>query len=159
MLVGIHHTALSTPDVDRAVAFYRDLFGFEVAFDFAWDEGNRAFQRTHAAPETRGRVVMLERAGARLEVFEYAKPVPRQQPDPAGNADHGICHFAFEVKQIEAEVERLRRAGMRFLSDPVPQAYVKCCYGRDPDGNLIELIEYFDHDVEHPAQRSEGGSP
>jgi len=159
MLVGIHHTALSTPDVDRAVAFYRDLFGFEVAFDFAWDEGNRAFQRTHAAPETRGRVVMLERAGARLEVFEYAKPAPRPQPDPAGNADHGICVLDIEVKAIEAVDERPRRAGMRFLSDPVPQAYVKCCYGRDPDGNLIELIEYFDHDVEHPAPRSDGGSP
>ena len=150
MLVGIHHTALSTPDVERAVAFYRDLFGFEVAFDFAWDEDNRAFQRTHAAPETRGRVVMLERGSARLEIFEYAKPVPRPMTGPPGNADHGLCHLAFEVKQIDDEVERLRRAGMRFLSDPVPQAYVKCCYGRDPDGNLIELIEYFDEDAAPP---------
>jgi hypothetical protein len=27
------------------------------------------------------------------------------------------------------------------------------CYGRDPDGNLFELIEYFDHDVEAAAGR------
>ena len=144
MLVGIHHTALSTPDLDRAVAFYRELFGFEVAFDFAWDEGNRAFQRTHAAPETRGRVVMLERGGARLEIFEYAKPEPRPASGPRANVDHGICHFCFEVKDIESEYRRLRGAGMSFLSPPVPQAYVSCCYGRDPDGNLIELIEYFE---------------
>lgn len=66
---------------------------------------------------------------------------------PPGNADHGICHLAFEVKDIDAEVARLRGAGVPFLSDPVPQAYVKVCYGRDPDGNLFELIEFFDHDV------------
>jgi catechol 2,3-dioxygenase-like lactoylglutathione lyase family enzyme len=144
MLVGIHHTALSTPDVERTVTFYRDLFGFAVAFDFAWDEKNEAFQRTHAAPETRGRVVMLERGAARLEIFEYQKPVPRRVLEAPGNADHGICHLAFEVKDIDAEVTRLRAAGVPFLSDPVPQAHVKCCYGRDPDGNLFELIEFFD---------------
>jgi len=143
MLVGIHHTALSTPDVERAVAFYRDLFGFAVAFDFAWDEGNEAFQRTHAAPETRGRVVMLERGAARLEIFEYQKPVPQPSGGPRSHTDHGICHLAFEVKDIDAEVARLRAAGVPFVSGPVPQAYVKCCYGRDPDGNLFELIEFF----------------
>jgi catechol 2,3-dioxygenase-like lactoylglutathione lyase family enzyme len=143
MLLGIHHTAISTPDLERAVAFYRDAFGFEPAFDFSWDEGNEAFRRTHAAPETKGRVVMLERGASRLEIFEYEKPRPAPAPGPRPNADHGLCHLGFEVKDIEAEVERLRRAGVRFLSDPVPQAYVKVCYGRDPDGNLFELIEFF----------------
>jgi glyoxylase I family protein len=148
MLLGLHHAALSTPDVEGLVAFYRSHFDFEVAFDFSWDESNTGFQRTHAAPETAGRVVMLERGPSRLEIFQYAKPRPRPADGPARNADHGICHLAFEVKQIEAEVARLRAAGVPFLSDPVPQATVKCCYGRDPDGNLFELIEFFDHDVE-----------
>jgi catechol 2,3-dioxygenase-like lactoylglutathione lyase family enzyme len=148
MLVGIHHTALSTPDVERLAAFYRERFGFELAFDFAWDEGNAAFQRTHAAPETKGRVLMLERGTSRLELFEYEKPEPRRAGGPRGNADHGICHLAFEVKDIDAEYERLRRAGVPFLSEPVAQAYVKVCYGRDPDGNLFELIEFFDRGAE-----------
>ena len=76
MIVGIHHTALSSPDLDRMIAFYRDLFGFEVEFDFSWDETNENFKKTHAAPETAGRVAMLTREGARLEVFEYVKPRP-----------------------------------------------------------------------------------
>lgn len=147
MLVGIHHTAISTPDLERSVTFYRELFGFDVAFDFAWDETNEDFKRTHAAPETAGRVVMLERGSSRLEIFEYAKPAPKAAGSERANADHGFSHFSVEVKDIDEEYRRLCEAGMPFLSEPVPQAYVKCCYGRDPDGNLIELIEYFDHPV------------
>ena len=148
MFKRIHHTALSTPDLDRLVAWYRDLFGFEVSFDFAWDERNDNFKRTHAERETRGRVAMLERGDARLEVFEYARPEPRPADPARRNVEHGICHFCFEVEDIDAEYARLVKAGGEFQSEPVPQTYIKCCYMRAPDGNLIELIEYFDHDVE-----------
>jgi catechol 2,3-dioxygenase-like lactoylglutathione lyase family enzyme len=148
MIVGIHHTALSTPDLARSLAFYRDLLGFEVEFEFAWDESNENFKRTHAVPQSAGRVAMLAREGARLEIFEYRKPAPRPQAAPPGNADHGISHFCLQVVDIDAEFARLKGAGMPFQSEPVPQGNVKCCYGRDPDGNVIELIEYFDHVVE-----------
>lgn len=144
MLVGIHHTAISTPDVDRLAAFYCDLFGFSVEFDFPWDESNAEFRKTHAAPETQGRVLMLAREGSRLELFEYGKPVPRPAGGPRRNADHGVAHFCFEVKDIESEYARLRAAGVAFLSEPVPQSYVKVCYGHDPDGNLFELLEFAD---------------
>jgi catechol 2,3-dioxygenase-like lactoylglutathione lyase family enzyme len=154
MIVGLHHTALSTPDLDRCVAFYRDLFGFEQAFDFDWDEGNENFKRTHALPESRGRVAMLEREGARLEIFEYAVPEPVPADPGRRNVEHGICHFAVEVRDIDAEYRRLSGAGVRFQSEPVPQAYVKCCYCRDPDGNIIELIEFFERDVEAEARGS-----
>jgi len=143
MLVGIHHTALSTRDLERLVAFYRDLFGFEVEFDFPWDESNEAFRETHAVPASAGRVVMLTRGDARLEIFEYRLPAPRPDIPERANADLGISHFSFQVTDIEAEVERLRAAGMRFQSEVVEQTpQVSNCYGRDPDGNLIELIEF-----------------
>lgn len=32
MIRGIHHTAISTPDLERALAFYRDLLGLRVVF-------------------------------------------------------------------------------------------------------------------------------
>ena len=147
MLVGIHHTAVSTPDLDRLAAFYRDHFGFAVQFDFSWDESNAEFRRTHAQPETRGRVVMLERGASRLELFEYAKPAPRPAAGPRANVDHGIAHVCFEVKDIDTEYRRLRAAGVPFLSEPVLQATVKVCYGRDPDGNLFELLEFLAADL------------
>ena len=143
MILGIHHTALSTRDADRLVRFYGDAFGFEVEFDFPWDESNEAFRTTHAVPETAGRVVMIANGASRLEIFEYRKPAPR--PDIAGraNADLGIAHFCVEVRDIEKEYARLAALGMRFQSPLVQQTpTIKLAYGRDPDGNLIELIDF-----------------
>ena len=143
MIVGIHHTALSTRDADRLVRFYRELFGFEVEFDFPWDESNEAFEQSHAAGKTAGRVVMIANGASRLEIFEYRKPAPR--PDIAGraNADLGIAHFSIEVRDIEQEYARLAAAGMRFQSRLVTQTpTIRMAYGRDPDGNIIELIDF-----------------
>lgn len=53
MLVGLHHTALLTPDLDRLVAFYRDRFGFAVAFDLAWHEANEGFDHDVEAAAAR----------------------------------------------------------------------------------------------------------
>ena len=143
MILGIHHTALSTRDADRLVRFYRELFGFEVEFDFPWDESNQAFKQSHAVHESAGRVVMIANGASRLEIFEYKKPAPR--PDIAGraNADLGIAHFSIEVRDIAKEYARLVAAGMKFQSELVTQTpTIQMAYGRDPDGNLIELIDF-----------------
>ena len=143
MILGIHHTALSTRDADRLVRFYRELFGFEVEFDFPWDESNEAFRQTHAQPETAGRVVMIANGASRLEIFEYRKPAPRADIPGRANADLGIAHFGIEVRGIEQEYARLAAAGMKFQSPLVTQTpTIKMAYGRDPDGNIIELIDF-----------------
>ncbi|MCH2171374.1 VOC family protein [Myxococcota bacterium] len=118
-----------------------------MLFDFPWDENNREFATTHALPETAGRVVMLEQGTSRIEIFEYRVPKPAPDIDGRRNVDLGICHFCFEVKDVDAEYERLSGAGMKMNSEPVSQANIRNFYGRDPDGNLIEIIEYFEEDA------------
>jgi catechol 2,3-dioxygenase-like lactoylglutathione lyase family enzyme len=143
MILGIHHTALSTRDADRLVRFYRDLFGFEVEFDFPWDETNEAFRKSHAVAESAGRVVMIRNGTSRLEIFEYKKPAPRADLAGRANADLGIAHFSIEVRDIAEEYARLAAAGMRFQSELVRQTpTIQMAYGRDPDGNIIELIDF-----------------
>ncbi len=143
MILGIHHTALSTRDADRLVRFYRELFGFEVEFDFPWDESNEAFKQSHAVRESAGRVVMIANGSSRLEIFEYKKPAPRADITSRANADLGIAHFSIEVRDIEQEYARLAAAGMRFQSELVTQTpTIQMAYGRDPDGNIIELIDF-----------------
>jgi catechol 2,3-dioxygenase-like lactoylglutathione lyase family enzyme len=137
---GIHHTAISTPDLERALAFYRDLLGFQPCLDFTW-AGNEKMNSTHRIGETAGRVILLRAGNALLEIFEYAQPAPRPADGDRRLCDHGITHLCLDVDDIDREYARLEAAGMRFHCPPVDYGSVKCTYGRDPDGNVIELQE------------------
>src|ERR1700678_1601627 len=37
MIRGIHHTSISTQDLERLVAFYRDVVGLELIAPYGWD--------------------------------------------------------------------------------------------------------------------------
>ena len=38
MITGIHHVAISVPDLDKAVSFYHEILGFEKDFPIAGSE-------------------------------------------------------------------------------------------------------------------------
>ncbi len=147
MINGIHHTAISTPDADRLLAFYRDVLGFRVVWDTAWTDDAR-LDRILELPDSAGRVVMLRAANALLELFEFVRPRPTPQSADRPVCDHGVTHIALDVTDIDAEYRRLRDAGMRFHAPPVLMDgfAVRTTYGRDPDGNVIELQEILDPD-------------
>jgi methylmalonyl-CoA/ethylmalonyl-CoA epimerase len=57
----------------------------------------------------------------------------------------GIHHLCFEVEDLQAERNRLRAAGIEFLSEPSPGAnnsLVAFIHPRKANGVLIELVEY-----------------
>jgi catechol 2,3-dioxygenase-like lactoylglutathione lyase family enzyme len=141
MIRGIHHTAVSCADLERSIAFYRDLLGFETVLDYAWPEGTADMNRTHQLEQTSGRVLLLKLGNSMLELFEYTTPLPSLRDESRRLCDHGITHFCLDVDDLDAEYERLRAAGMEFHCSPVDYGTVKCTYGRDPDGNVIELQE------------------
>ncbi len=141
MIRGIHHTAISAVDLERSIRFYRDLMGFEEVMDFSRPEGTPNMNATHALKETSGRVVLLKAGNSMIELFQYATPTPIQADASRRLCDHGITHFCIDVDDIDAEYERLKAAGMSFHCPPVDYGTVKTTYGRDPDGNVIELQE------------------
>ena len=56
--------------------------------------------------------------------------------------DQGITHICLQVTDIDAEYARLSAAGMRFHCAPqTAPGLCRATYGRDPDGNIVELIE------------------
>lgn len=141
MIRGIHHTAISTADLERSIAFYQGLLGFEQVMDFTWPEGVENMNRTQALAETAGRVVMLKAGNCMIELFQYETPTPNPVDPRRPLCDHGITHFCLDVDDIEAEYARLTAGGMEFHCPPVDYGTVKTTYGRDPDGNCIELQE------------------
>jgi glyoxylase I family protein len=65
------------------------------------------------------------------------------------------------VRDLIGEYERLKAAGVVFNSEPVKRKTHSAVYGRDPDGNVFEMLEVFD--PTHPYAMSadalfEGGT-
>ena len=89
---------------------------------------------------------MLKLGNAYLEFFEYVSPAGNPKNPSYGVNDHGYTHFALDVQDIDAEYERLSRGGMTFNCPPpnFPGSPIRATYGRDPDGNVIEIQEIRD---------------
>ncbi len=142
MIQGIHHTAISTGDIERSLRFYRDLLGFEEVFSSTWEVGTETVDRIVGLKDSSAQVVMLRAGNACVELFQYATPPPKPSDSNRPVCDHGITHLCLQVSDIDAEYERLKAAGMRFHCPPQAGGRgLRVTYGRDPDGNVVELLE------------------
>lgn len=128
----IHHCAVSVPDVEASIAWYHEMFGFEVAW------------RT-TIPGLDVSLVQMKGAGFFVELFEVpgAAPLPADRSHP--NTDfrtHGVKHFAIEVSGARDFVKELQAKGVRV----VHVAEFEGTYGAfilDNSGNLIEIWQYL----------------
>jgi catechol 2,3-dioxygenase-like lactoylglutathione lyase family enzyme len=142
MISGIHHVAISTPDMERALGFYRDLLGLRVVHDAGWKRGTAVADAITRLDDSSARQVLLRAGNAFVELFEYASP--RAAPGDPGRpvCDHGITHLCLDVDDLDAEHDRLVAAGVEFHCPPQDlRGGVRCTYARDPDGNVVELQE------------------
>jgi catechol 2,3-dioxygenase-like lactoylglutathione lyase family enzyme len=74
-----------------------------------------------------------------MEMFQYSAPAPTSTR-PLDPNDRGYTHMCVDVTEIEKEYERLKGLGMTFGSPvPLDMGHVKTVYGRDPEGNVIEI--------------------
>lgn len=139
---GIHHLAISVPDLGKARDFYCGVLGLEVAeeFDFGPDEESERVTRVKGAAAD---VLMLRAGNTHLEIFEYKNDGVRDQAPDRPVCDHGFTHFALEVDgDIQGVYEELKNAGVEWHSPvvgDVDEDGYAVTYGRDPFGNVIEI--------------------
>ena len=159
MIRGMHHVAISTPDLDRLVAFYTDVIGFEPVMSTSWRD-RPMVDRMIGLDGSAARQVMLKAGNAYLELFEYEVPVAVPARPERNPADHGYTHFCLDVVDIDAEYERLSANGMTFHSPPptveeMGHARLRAIYARDPDGNIVELQEVLDPNMPFTLEATE----
>jgi glyoxylase I family protein len=143
MILGVHHFAVATLDLERLADFYVQAFGFEIVKTGGWESDSRRHELVTGMRGSAARCWMLRGPNLFLELFEYREP-PGRKGREVRLCDPGYTHFCVVVTDIDAECVRLGKLGMRFHG-PVPGQRgdgVRAIYCRDPDGNAIELIEF-----------------
>jgi catechol 2,3-dioxygenase-like lactoylglutathione lyase family enzyme len=141
---GVHHTGYTVSDLDRSVAFYRDLLGCEV---LATQEKQGGYLGAIVGyPDAHVRMAHLRVPGAAhvLELFQYL--APHGGTIEAEPKNVGVSHLCFLADDLPALYERLRDAGVEFVSPPVAvdtgiNTGGYGLYLRDPDGILVELFQ------------------
>jgi len=142
-VVGVHHTSRSVGDMDRSLAFYRDLLGLEVLLDT--EMAGEMLEREVALDGARLRLVELGTGGeTMLELLQYHEPEPRDTGGELRPCDVGAHHVALTVDDIASEYERLLEAGVEFTCPPqeVDAGYFEghhTVYCYDPDRQIVEL--------------------
>jgi catechol 2,3-dioxygenase-like lactoylglutathione lyase family enzyme len=143
-VAGVGNFSHVVADLERSLAFYRDVIGLEVNGAVRPFEANPAIQRLGNTGRSQSRFVTLKAPGADLgvEIIEY-KDVDRKAADP-GLQDPGAASLSLRVRDIDAIMARVTAAGARVvtkggatnISGGRRMAYVK-----DPDGFFVELMQ------------------
>lgn len=146
---GVHHIAVSVPDLALARRFYVDLLGASPVSAETWDGGNAEINAIVGLADSAARQFIVRLGNTYIEAFEYLEPrSPPQDPDRPVNL-YGYTHFAIQVDDIDAVHARMVAAGIRFHVPPAPggpddadgKTGMRATYGRDFFGNVFELIE------------------
>ncbi len=144
----IHHTGYTVSDLDRSVAFYRDLLGCEVIATQEKEGGYLAAIVGYPDAHVRMAHLRLPDGEHVVELFQYLAPQGgRAEVEPK---NVGASHLCFLTSDLRADYERLLAAGVDFVSPPVEvdtgiNTGGYALYLRDPDGIVVELFQPPSH--------------
>jgi catechol 2,3-dioxygenase-like lactoylglutathione lyase family enzyme len=133
------HVGISVSNLERSIAFYRDMFAMEPLMEIM-AFGGEQFEAIMDIPGVTGRLCMIGKGSTNLELFEFAGGKPQDPEYPV--SDHGISHFGIFVDDIAATYDKLEKAGVRIHTPVITfVGGMKATYCRDPDGNVFEILE------------------
>jgi lactoylglutathione lyase len=113
---------LTAADLSRSLAFYRDLLGYAVTYQFPPD-GEPAYVGLRSGESDLG-IGALE---------------PGAAPLPAADGRFALCGY---VEDCDEAVRQLREHGVPVLAEPADQPWgERMAYVADPDGNRVMLLQ------------------
>ena len=120
---GLHGVRYQSTDVQRAADFYTEYLGFKLEH-----QQLPAF----ATVSLGGFKLLLSGPGA-----SGSRPMPDGRRQEAGGWNRIVLH----VTDVAREIERLKKAGLRFRNEMETGPGGRQIQLEDPDGNPIELFE------------------
>jgi catechol 2,3-dioxygenase-like lactoylglutathione lyase family enzyme len=138
--IWFSHVALVSPDLDRLVEFYGLLLNAEPN-----RRTNRAsgptFDEVADYDDVMIRAAWFDVGNMILEMWQFVNPSTPEPKQPPAFEALGYNKVAFEVSDLEKEVERLSEQGIEFLAPLGSSEDGLETSLRDPDGNLVSLIQ------------------
>jgi lactoylglutathione lyase len=124
-----HHTGIQVADLERSVAFYRDILGFELVFQ--WN------------PQAEY-ILRMPGGDVFLELLDYRNV--ERTPVDTRTANPGTAHIAFYTDDCDALYAELVAKGVGSVSPPQsptigPNKGGRAVYMIDPDGVRVEFIQ------------------
>ncbi|MCY3904758.1 MAG: VOC family protein [Caldilineaceae bacterium] len=138
------HVSVTVSDMDRSLAFYKDLLGMEEI------ERHRLEGETISKMAGKDEVIMQvvrlqapETPGMLLDLQEYVQPHGKVSDGKLGDVGHS--HICFGVPDLAQAYKELQAEGVKFVSEPVSfdlgWAIVHVVFFEDPDGYILELMQ------------------
>ena len=121
-------TSVLVNDQEKALRFYTDVLGFLKKTDIPM--GPHRWLTVVATSDPDG-VELL------LEPDEH----PAARPFKRALVEDGIPYTSFGVEDVQAEYDRLRKAGVQFTQPPVAMGPVTTAVLDDTCGNLIQIAQ------------------
>ena len=139
MIESLEHVGLSVADLERSIAFYRDVLGFTLT-RIVESPPAMPLGDVVGLPGCAARIAHLQLGGTMLEVFEYHDPQGRPIPSDRTQADRGFIHIGLRSSDTRADHARLAARGVRFIHDPIEfRPGVWIAYFQGPDGEVYEI--------------------
>ena len=131
MIGRLNHVAIAVRDIAKAAAVYRDTLGADVSEKVAQPEHGVSTVFI-TLPNTK--IELLEPLGDNSPILKFLDR----------NPDGGIHHVCYEVADIRAARDRLKKDGARVLGDGEPKTGahgkpVLFLHPKDFCGTLVEL--------------------
>ena len=122
--LSFHHATVSVADLDKEIAWYERVLGFQqgkrfdVSDDFA--------------------VVQMTMPGYRIDlVWQKGSSRPLQ---PQGTFRQGWLHIVFKTPAIDAAYKHLLEQKTDVKADRSPQSAITRLVFHDPEGNEVEIV-------------------
>ena len=149
-ILSIYHININCRDLERSEAFY-EMLGFRTVARFAERCSNldRGLGFTNRDEPTKSRALFMKLGLGKgipetvLDLCEWEDP--QAEGDAPSLLNYGVPRIAMRVQHMDALVDRLKRNGVEFFSDPQTITTLErsprfACF-KDPDGVILELVE------------------
>ncbi len=132
------HVGIVVNDLDKQLRFYRDVLELEVYYE-KLEEGEFLERILDGPRGVKAYIIKLGKNNQTIvELLDFSNPENQFEYNPKTLFRLGYTHFAITVDNIDELSEKVDLINAPKINE---EGTFKVCFCKDPEGNLIELVQ------------------